>query len=251
MRAIPFRVITNTTQRSRHSIHEKLSTLGLSVDEDEIFSAPMAAVAYVRGRAKERGCEPSCFLLSKGDVYEDFEQAGIALTDDASFVVVGDAGENMTYERLNHAFRLLIEDAELVAMEKDRYWMGREGLMLSAGPFVRALEYAADVDSVVGKPSAQFFMRALDDMGLTPTEVVMVGDDVYTDVGGAQKLGMRTVLVGTGKFRREVLERSPVNPDLSLSSIAHLPDQYAIEGCLLCWKGKQAYCLKFTTANYK
>ena len=90
-----------------------------------------------------------------------------------------------TYTRLNEAFRQLLEGAELIALEKDRYWMGNDGMMLSAGPFVAALEYASGKKAVVmGKPSRDFFMRALASMNARPDHSVMIGDDVVTDIGG-------------------------------------------------------------------
>jgi ribonucleotide monophosphatase NagD (HAD superfamily) len=52
----------------------------------------------------------------------------------------------------------------------------------------------------------------------------MVGDDLEQDIAGAQRFGLRTVLLRTGKFRPETLERSTVVPDAVLSSIAHLPE---------------------------
>ena len=78
----------------------------------------------------------------------------------------------------------------LIALEKDRYWMAPDGLSLSAGPFVAALEYATGkTATVVGKPSEAFFDLALEDMGLCRDQVAMIGDDIITDTGGAQKAG--------------------------------------------------------------
>ncbi len=50
----------------------------------------------------------------------------------------------------------------------------------------------------------------------------MVGDDIESDVGGAKKAGLRGILVKTGKYRRELVERSDVEPDLVLKSVADL-----------------------------
>ncbi len=121
-------------------------------------------------------------------------------TDDGStavdYVIVGDAGDRVTYASMNRAFRCLMEGADLIALEKDRYWMDRDGLSLSAGPFVAALESATGkTATVVGKPAKAFFDLALRDMGLAAEGVVMIGDDILTDIGGAQAAGMRGVLV--------------------------------------------------------
>jgi HAD superfamily hydrolase (TIGR01458 family) len=139
------------------------------------------------------------------------------------WVVVGDAGDNVTYDSLNVAFRFLMDGAELLALEIDRYWMAADGLSLSAGPVVRALEYASNKTArVMGKPSQAFFSLALEDMNLRPDEVVMIGDDIQTDIGGAYRAGMRGILVRTGKYRRDSVETATVQPALTIDSIAHI-----------------------------
>ena len=159
-----------------------------------------------------------------GDAHRDF--AG-ACTDDCStavdYVIIGDAGDRITYASMNHAFRCLMEGADLIALEKDRYWMDRDGLSLLAGPFVATLETATGkTATVVGKPSKAFFDLALRDMGLSAENVVMIGDDIQTDIGGAQAAGMRGVLVRTGKFRRDMLETAQVRPAAVINSIGDI-----------------------------
>ena len=87
------------------------------------------------------------------------------------------------------------------------------------------LEYAAEVDAtVLGKPSAQYFAAALEALDADPELTWMVGDDIEEDVAGAQANGMKTVLVRTGKFRPDDVERSRTRPDAIVSSIAQLPE---------------------------
>jgi ribonucleotide monophosphatase NagD (HAD superfamily) len=64
---------------------------------------------------------------------------------------------------------------------------------------------------------------ALAELGAVAAEAVMVGDDVDADIGGAKAVGMRAVLVRTGKFREETLAAAAVQPDTVLDSIAGLP----------------------------
>ena len=73
---------------------------------------------------------------------------------------------------------------------------------------------------VCGKPAAEFFLAAVDDMGLTREDVVMVGDDVVSDVGGAQDCGIRGVLVRTGKFRPSDENHEKVEPDAIVDHLA-------------------------------
>jgi HAD superfamily hydrolase (TIGR01458 family) len=213
---IPFRCVSNTTSRSRTSIAEKLQGYGYDIDDKLIFNPPLAAIHHIAGK--------KTFLLTRGDVREDFEAAGIPLVEDgAEAVVIGDAGDGFSYAAMNRAFRMVLDGAAIVALEKDRYWMGEDGLMLSAGPFVAALEYATERSAtVVGKPSPAFFSLALADMGVPPEQALMVGDDIRTDIGGAQAIGMKTALVMTGKFRKDTLDSSPYRPDHLIASVADL-----------------------------
>lgn len=220
-RGIPYRFVSNTTRRSRRSVAERLQNLGYAIPEPWIITAPVAAAAHLREGGRTR-----CFLLTTPDTRTDFEEAGItAVEEDADAVVVADAADGLAYDRLNRAFRLLMEGADLVALEKDRYWMGADGLMLSAGPFVAALEYAAGKEAeVIGKPSSAFFLRALRDIGAGPREAAMVGDDIVTDIGGARACGMKGILVKTGKYREETVRASGIEPDLVIDSFADLAD---------------------------
>ncbi|MDP2797731.1 MAG: TIGR01458 family HAD-type hydrolase [Methanoregula sp.] len=216
-----FRFVSNTTRKCRKTIASRLSAMGFSIPEEYIFTPPLAAITYMKKTGKRH-----CYLLTTGDVDRDFERV---CTQDTcakkDYVIVGDAGDTITYDSLNAAFRHLMGGAELIALEKDRYWMANDGLSLSAGPFVQALEFASGkTATVMGKPSKTFFDLALRDMGLQSDQVAMIGDDITTDIGGAHNAGMKGILVRTGKFREETLESATIKPTHIIDSIAHLKD---------------------------
>jgi HAD superfamily hydrolase (TIGR01450 family) len=139
-------------------------------------------------------------------------------------VLVGDLGERWTYVLMQEAFDYLMSGAGLIALSRDRYWLDAGRLVLDAGPFVTGLEFAAGKTAVVaGKPSAAFYAAALRSLGLdTPASVAMVGDDLWSDVQGAQRAGLQGWLVRTGKYREAVLHESGISPDRILDSIAAL-----------------------------
>ncbi len=216
---IPFRFITNTTMRSRRTLTDKLQAFGIDAKTDEIFSTCVVAASWLSARGIER-----VHLLLPDDPKHDFE--GFIQTDDQpQAVVVGDLAEGFTYGVLNHAFRLLKGGAQLVALQKNRFWQTADGLSMDAGPFVAALEYAAEVEAmVVGKPNPAYFEMALRDMGLQPEEVAMIGDDVSTDIAGAKRAGLTAILPQTGKFRQEHVGSAEIKPDVIIESIADLPE---------------------------
>jgi HAD superfamily hydrolase (TIGR01458 family) len=216
-----FRFVSNTTRKCRKTIAERLSSLGFDIPAEYIFTPPLAAVAYIKNSGKHH-----CYLLTTGDVYKDFNQDCIG--NDATpidYVILGDAGDKVCYDSLNTAFRHIMNGADLIALENDRYWMAPDGLALSAGPFVHALEFATGkTATVMGKPSKTFFELALSDMGLRAEQVAMIGDDILTDIGGARSMGMQGVLVRTGKYRKEALDNAVIKPGFIIDSIAQLQD---------------------------
>lgn len=216
------RFVSNSTRRCRDSVALRLKGLGYDIPANRIFTPSLKAIERMKNSGRER-----CFLLTAGDVFRDFEKAGIHVNDeDVDYVVVGDAGNDFTFGRLNQALRLILNGAEILALEKDKYWMEPEGLVLSTGPFVAALEYASGKKAeLMGKPSPEFFQMALSDLEVGPEDAAMVGDDILTDVQGAQKMGMQGILVKTGKYRDDLAASSGVVPDLVLESLARLAEK--------------------------
>jgi HAD superfamily hydrolase (TIGR01458 family) len=216
-----FRFVSNTTRKSRKTIAGQLTSMGFDIPENHIFTPSIAATALLKNTGKSR-----CYLLTTLDVQQDFEKEYACVTNTTvDFVIVGDAGERFTYDSMNTAFCHLMNGANLIALEKDRYWMASYGLSLSAGPFVQALEFATgNTATIVGKPSKTFFELALRDMGLFADQVAMIGDDILTDIGGASAIGMQGILVRTGKYRKEDVDNAVIKPRWIIDSLAQLHD---------------------------
>lgn len=214
---IPFRCISNTTRSCRATIASRLRAMDIPVPEEQIFTPARAAARLLEDAGSSR-----CLMLVAEDVMADLPEELASEEEEADAVVIGDAGDALTYASLNRAFRLILGGAEMIALEKDRYWMAADGLSLSAGPFVAGLEYATGrTATLVGKPSPRFFSTALEDMGIAPDDALMVGDDLSTDIGGAQKAGMRAALVRTGKYLAGHKDPT-ITPDFTIDSVADL-----------------------------
>lgn len=213
---VAYRFVTNATHKPRREVSAHLERLGLSADEDHIFT-PAAAVAQ---RLRDEGT--GCYPLLDDALLEDLE--GVPMTDNSpGYVLVGNLGEGFTYGRLNAAFRHLMGGADLIALSKNRYWQtAGGGLSLDAGPFVAALEYASGKSAIViGKPERAFFELALENLGLPAETVAVVGDDPELDIRGARAAGLQGILVETGRYRPG--SETPFQPDLVLPSVARLP----------------------------
>jgi HAD superfamily hydrolase (TIGR01458 family) len=217
--AIPIRFITNTSTQARSSLLDKLRKLGFSAEEAELFSAPQAAVSLLR-----QFPGTPCHLLLETDVRRDFVEFAQVPLEEAEAIVIGDIGDAWSYELLNRIFNRLLAGARLIVIHRNRYWQTEAGLKMDIGGFVAALEYCSGVQAtVIGKPSADFFSQAVKDMNLTPEQVIVVGDDIDSDIGGGQDFGLTGVLVRTGKFRQAYAEASPVRPHCTIDSIRDFP----------------------------
>lgn len=226
---VPFRLVTNTTSRSRAMLVERLKGYGFAAEPEEIFTATLAGAAFARqsGMRVVAPFLPAPALADLSGLQLVGGTSGRGLSPEGGAldaVILGDLGEGWRYDLLQEAFEYVMGGASIIALSRDRYWQRDDRLALDAGPFVAALEYATGVSAVVaGKPSPGFYAAALASMGLSGSgETAMVGDDLWSDVQGAQRAGLAGWLVRTGKFREETLRDSGITPDRVLASVAEL-----------------------------
>lgn len=205
--------------------------MGLQVDIDHIHMPPAAAAEWLA----ERGIQKVALLIRPAtrEEFSQFDIADLEQSESVEAVVVGDLGEAWDFNTLNAGFRFLMKEPKpvLVALGMTRFWKGPQGLQLDAAPFVVALEHASGTRArVLGKPAPAFFESALHRLGVPARQTLMVGDDIQSDIGGAQDCGIRGVLVRTGKFQPADLNREDVVPYDVVSSIADLPGWWQRKG---------------------
>jgi HAD superfamily hydrolase (TIGR01458 family) len=216
------RFVTNSTIMSRAELGNQLRAMGFAIDDEELQTTGGVAARVLKDKR--------VLALTMPGLLDDLEGLQlIGMNADAVLIGGCDEGEEpgrvFSYLNLNRAFLELEAGAELYCLHKNRWWQTAEGPRLDAGAFVAGLEYAAGVDAtVLGKPSHEYFAAALDAIDADAELAWMVGDDLEGDVVGAQRHGMRTVLVRTGKFRPDEVEGSGIQPDGIVSSIAQLPE---------------------------
>jgi HAD superfamily hydrolase (TIGR01458 family) len=215
---LALRFVTNTTARSRDRTLQKLARLRFGVDSHELITPAALAVQHCLKRGHHHVA-----LIMNDEVKRDFSELQ-ETADRVDAVIIGDLGSAFGYDVLNHAFRQVMDGAELIALQKNRYWMRGGGLSLDVGPFVAAIEFASDREAyVVGKPAKGFFDQVLASAGVDASASAMVGDDVESDIGGALRAGLAGILVRTGKYREDRLRESGIQPTCVVDSITHVP----------------------------
>lgn len=207
------RFVTNTATKAADRIYSNLLGMGVDIAPDELFTAPMAAKAYL----EHQGLRPFCLIHR--DLQQEF--ANIDQTE-PNCVLLGDARNALNYHNLNTAFGLCKAGAPLIGIGMNKYFLDDDGLKLDAGGFIRLIEWAADVNAVImGKPSQAFFDQVVASTGVAAADCLMVGDDVASDVIGAINAGLQGCLVQTGKYQRGDEQQLPARATL-IPSIAAL-----------------------------
>ena len=205
---------------------ERLEGYGFEIEPEEIFTATLAGLELARAAGYSRVApftpEPALEDLAGLDLVGGTSGHSGGKVPDA--ILVGDLGEQWSYALLQEAFDYLMQGSAFLAFSRDRYWLQDGRLALDAGPFVAALEFASGHPArVAGKPSPEFFQAAVRSLrSVEPAGVAMVGDDLWSDVQGAQGAGLQGWLVRTGKYRASALSASGIAPDRILDSVADL-----------------------------
>ena len=234
-RGIPFRIITNTSLSSRATLAARVAERGLTIPADHWVTALSISAAWT---ARRLPGEP-LFVIASDDAKTEFAaqrllpSAEAAAADSrAAAVVIGDSASELTWTNVNAAFGLVHRGARLIAMHRNKWWITPAGPTIDSGAYVAAIEYATDVRATVtGKPSPTAFSEAVRSLraeipDLRRSEIVMVGDDIATDVGGGHRAGLRTALVLTGKHGEsdvaEARRRGRAVPDVIAPSLGAL-----------------------------
>jgi HAD superfamily hydrolase (TIGR01450 family) len=226
--------LTNTTTRTRKQIAEALVNAGMNVRADEVITAALLTSEYVR----QTYPNARCFLVNSGDIAEDMP--GIDLVASTEFgpddrpdapdvILMGGAGPEYNHLTLSRVYDWMAQGVPVVAMHRSTAWTTTDGLRIDTGMYLIGLEdVSGRKATAVGKPAPEGFLAAAGRLGVDPDQMYMVGDDLNNDVLAAQVVGMTGVLVRTGKFRQDTLDRwaadeFAMQPNHVIDSVAGLP----------------------------
>jgi HAD superfamily hydrolase (TIGR01458 family) len=239
-RRMRYLVLTNSSLVSRTTLARWAASVGLAIPRERFHSALAASADLVRREYAGR----KVYVICSTDARTELE--GLDLVDGAAAdadpgavaaVILGDSPDEITKPNLDRAFRLVLGGAALIGMHRNPWWITPAGPTLDAGAFLVGLEWATGRRArTVGKPSPSFFRSGFERLAaeaaargeapLHRSEVVMVGDDVISDIGGGRRAGLRTAFVRTGKHGDADLAaaasraRGAFRPDVVAESIA-------------------------------
>lgn len=215
--------LSNAKGNSNRNVARRLQRLGINVREEDVITPAPVVAQYLR----ENDLRPHLFV--RDDVLEYFH--GIDTTS-PNCVVMGEVGEGFSFDRINKAFRVLIDMPKplLITMGNGKFFQRIDGPCIDVGAFAAALKFSTNCEVLnIGKPSHFYFEQGMNALGMKPEEIVMIGDDLMSDVGGAQACGMRGIQVRTGKWRPD-FEKMGVTPDLTADCLFDAVKQIADNG---------------------
>lgn len=210
------RFLTNTDSKPPIEILEKLMVMGFNISIDEIYTPVTASVKFLEDRE-----DIKIYPLVSDKIIDNYNKFKI---DESSvdYVIIGDCREKVSYEELNKVFKLIDDNTQILALQKGKFFYDERGKNIDTGAFVAMMEYSTGKTArVLGKPSESFFKILLDDLELNPEQVLIVGDDITTDIVGANSIRAKSELVRTGKFKDQK-DIKVASPDVIIDSVSNL-----------------------------
>ena len=189
---------TNTDSKTPKNVYKSLIEYGFKVKEEEIFTPIIALKEFLSDKT-----DVKLYLVTTEEVKEEFEEFHhVRGSEVPDYVIVGDFRDDWDVNRLNKAFRYIMQHkAILLGTQGNKYYLDVNGLpVIDTGSFVHMIANAAKVKPMIfGKPSKEYFLQALKKLNLSSEDIIVVGDDIETDILGAQNANLRGILVKTGK----------------------------------------------------
>ncbi len=222
MKAKGLRVIlaTNNATATAGQYLSKMQSYGVTLEPWQVINSSQAAAHYL-SRHFDKGAP--VYVIGEEGLVNALTEAGFPVRANGAQAVIVGMDRKLTYDKLRIATLLIRSGAPFIATNPDRTFPVPEGLVPGAGAIVAAVETATDVKpKVVGKPEPEMYLAALERLGTTIEETLVVGDRLETDIAGAQAIGCPTALVLSGVTSEEKACLWSPPPDFILPDLATL-----------------------------
>ncbi|MBY9010559.1 MAG: HAD-IIA family hydrolase, partial [Candidatus Lokiarchaeota archaeon] len=214
---------TNTDSKTPKNVYKSLIEYGFKVKVEEVFTPIIALKEFLSDKA-----DAKLYLVTTEEVKEEFQEFyHIRGTEVPDYVIVGDFRDKWDVNRLNNAFRYVIKHkAILLGTQGNKYYLDVNGEpVIDTGSFVHMIANAANVKPMIfGKPSKEYFLQALKKLNIPSEDTIVVGDDIETDILGAQNANLRGILVKTGKGQFFNPSKESIIPYKVLDSFSSLTE---------------------------
>ena len=133
---------------------------------------------------------------------------------------MGDIYKDFNWDILDKIFKLIHkQDAQIISLHQNKYCVRNNQISLDLGPFVKAIEYASNKSAILmGKPNKNFFDLVIKDLNSHRENILMIGDDIKSDIEGGNQAGLKTIQVKTGKYQSSD-DKNSLQPDARIENI--------------------------------
>ena len=209
---------TNTDSKSPQTVLKTLISYGFEVEYEEIYTPIIALKEFLY-----ENLDKSSFFVTTKEVKKEFQEfPEVHGSEIPDFVIICDFHDNWEVKRLNQAFKYVLNGAKLIGSQGNIYYLDRNGEpVLDTGTFVNMISNASNsAAEIFGKPAKQFFNQALKRIALKAEEVIVIGDDLYSDIKGALNSSLKAVLVKTGKGSSFDNSGGVITPNLTIENFS-------------------------------
>ena len=209
---IPACILSNSTLRTGDLVREFFASQSIELTIPAI-TAFDAALSFVKKNYKKVQVYCRDYLI------HHFE--GMIDNENPEAIVIGDIEDKWNYQIVNDIFKKVFAGADLVAMHKNKYWNPHGELLIDAGAFITAIEFASGNSAIlIGKPSPLYFKTALENIDAKIEDgFFMIGDDIENDIKAAQDIGGKGILIYTGKTKFPLDRNIHIKPDFEAHSL--------------------------------
>jgi 4-nitrophenyl phosphatase len=215
-----FIFLTNNSSKHRRQYVEKITRLGLPIDEEKVFTSGEATARYLAARYSGA----RLFVAGTPSLQEEFAAHGFQVTDeDAQLVVLG-FDTSLTYQKLWRLCDLVRAGLPYYATHPDINCPTPDGFMPDIGALMACVKASTgrDADLIIGKPNRIMVEELARKQNLPLNSFAMVGDRLYTDIALGETAGIETVLVLSGETQRQDLTASPFQPSLVFENLGEM-----------------------------
>ena len=215
----PFLFLTNSSERTPLEIRDKLSRLGVEVDEKVFYTSALATASFISSQ-KPNG---SAYIIGEAGLINAMYNAGYTMNNiDPDYVIVGDT-HSYSFDKIAHAVNLVLKGAKLIGTNPDITGPVEDGIIPATKALISPIEIATGKKAYfIGKPNPLMMRIALKKIGCSPEETVIIGDRMDTDIIAGIESEIETCLVLSGITTREMINKYPYTPDFVLNGVVDL-----------------------------
>jgi HAD superfamily hydrolase (TIGR01450 family) len=216
---IRYLFLTNNSSKNNKDYLNKLSGLGLNLDSTQIFTSGQATAIYLQNHLQGKNVH----VLGTPSLIHELKNYDITINNVDPDVLVLGFDTSLTYTKLAKFCNFVRKGVYYIATHADINCPSREGFIPDAGSFIELIKTSTGriPDLVIGKPNKPIVDALCQFIGATPSQLVIIGDRLYTDIALRQH-GIKTILVLTGETKGDEVENSPFQPEYIVENLTQL-----------------------------